>query len=163
LNAEAGNVIGAELEARTSLARLDATLASFSIGSNISVMRSRVSLDPAKHMLLTSRERPLYGQSPYVVNINAGYANPKVADINVLYNVIGRRISDVGIEGLPDTYEQPLHRVDLVAARRLAKDLRLKLTVTNLLNEKVRLVQDTIVVNSYAPGVSFGLGLDWTP
>jgi TonB-dependent receptor len=163
LNATSGNVIGAEVEARTSLGRLDATLASFSIGSNISVIRSRVELDPMEHMLLTSRKRPLYGQSPYVINISAGYANPRVADINVLYNVIGRRISDVGIEGLPDTYEMPLHRLDLVAARKLAKDLRLKLTATNLLNEKVRLVQDTLVVNTYAPGVSFGLGLDWTP
>ena len=30
---------------------------------------------------------------------------------------IGQRITDVGTEGLPDTYEKPVHRLDFVAAR----------------------------------------------
>lgn len=162
LNAKGGSLIGVEVEARTSLARLAPALANFRLGTNISVMRSRVDLGE-EQMIVTSQSRPLYGQSPYVVNVNLGYANPKLADVNLLYNVIGSRISDVGVEGLPDTYERPLHRVDLVAARLLRKDLRLKLAVSNLLNQKVVFEQDDITVNSYAPGVSFALGLDWTP
>ncbi|HEU0034310.1 MAG TPA: TonB-dependent receptor [Kofleriaceae bacterium] len=161
-NAASGNLVGAEIEARTSLARITPVLAKLRLGANLAVMRSRVELG-AGEMLLTSQNRPLYGQSPYVVNVNLGYADPKLADVNLLYNVIGRRITDVGVEGLPDTYEAPLHRLDLVAARALRDDLRLKLSVSNLLNQRVQLQQDDIVVNSYAPGVSFALGLDWTP
>jgi outer membrane receptor protein involved in Fe transport len=56
-----------------------------------------------------------------------------------------------------------MHRVDFVAARLLRKDLRLKASVTNVLDQKVVFEQDDITVNSYAPGVSFALGLDWTP
>jgi len=164
LNARGGSLVGAEVEARTTLARLTPALARFRLGTNLSLMRSRVDLGTAQaQMLLTSKSRPLYGQSPFVVNVNLGYVNPKVADVNVLYNVIGSRISDVGVEGLPDTYERPLHRVDVVAARALRADLRLKLSVSNLLNQKVVVEQDDITVNSYAPGVSFALGLDWTP
>ena len=155
-NAKGGNLAGAELEARR---RLDKN---FSVGANLSVIRSRVTLDP-KEMLLTNRTRPVYGQSPFVLNLNLGYTDPKVGDLNLLYNVIGERITDVGSEGLPDTYERPLHRLDVVAARAIGKDLRLKLSATNVFNQRVRLEQGGVIVNSYAPGVSFSLGLDWTP
>jgi outer membrane receptor protein involved in Fe transport len=155
MNAKGGSLVGLELEGRKQVGK-------FLIGGNASVMRSRVDLG-SEQMLLTSKSRQLYGQSPFVVNVNIGYADPKLADINVLYNVIGSRISDVGIEGLPDTYERPMHRVDFVAARLLRKDLRLKASVTNVLDQKVVFEQDDITVNSYAPGVSFALGLDWTP
>jgi outer membrane receptor protein involved in Fe transport len=162
LNADGGSLVGLELEARTTLERVTPALAKFRVGTNVSVMRSRVDLGE-EQMLLTSKSRALYGQSPFVVNVNLGYVDPKVADINLLYNVTGSRISDVGIEGLPDTYERPMHRVDIVAARLLRKDLRLKLAVSNVLNQKVVFEQDDITVNTYAPGVSISLGLDWSP
>lgn len=161
-NAQGGNLVGLELEARAGLGRLHHALRHLRVGGNLAVMRSRVEL-PAENMLLTSRERPMAGQSPFVVNLSVGYANPGLGELNLLYNVIGERITDVGIEGLPDTYEQPLHRVDLVASRSLGRGLKLKLTAANLLNQRVRLEQGGLTVNSYDPGVSFGLGLDWTP
>ena len=163
-NAEAGNIVGAEVEARTTLGRIAPALEDFRLGTNVSVMRSRVTIgDDAMSQLLTSKSRALYGQSPFVVNVNLGWANPKVADVNVLYNVIGARIVDVGISGLPDIYEKPVHRVDVVASRMMRDDLRLKLAVGNVLNQKVSLEQGDITVNSYAPGVSFSLALDWAP
>ncbi len=162
LNAKAGNLIGGEIEARTTLGRLDSSLRRIRLGANIAVMRSRVDLGK-EQMLLTSQSRPLYGQSPFVVNFALGYVAPKLGDFNLLYNVIGQRITDVGIEGLPDTYEKPVHRLDFVAARALRKDLKLKLSASNLLNQTVKLDQGSITVNEYKPGVSFALGLDWTP
>jgi TonB-dependent receptor len=161
-NAKAGNLVGAELEARTTLGRLDTSLRRFRVGANLSLIQSRVELDESE-MLLTNRKRPVFGQSPYVVNLNLGYSNPKILDANLLYNVIGARITDVGVDGLPDTYEQPMHRVDVVASRLLRKDLRLKLAASNILNQSVRLDQGGVTVNNYKPGVSFSLGLDWAP
>lgn len=162
LNAQGGNLFGGEVEARTTLGRIDRSLRRVRLGTNVAVMRSRVDLG-ADQMLLTSKSRPLYGQSPFVVNLSLGYAHPKIGDFSLLYNVIGQRITDVGIEGLPDTYEKPVHRLDLVAARALRKDLKLKLSASNLLDQTVRLEQGPVVVNSYQPGMSFGLSLDWTP
>ena len=163
-NADGGNILGAEVEARTTLGRITPALDKFRVGTNVSVMRSRVQIgDDAMSQLLTSRNRALYGQSPFVVNLNLGWANPKIADVNVLYNVIGARIVDVGISGLPDIYEKPVHRIDVVASRMMRKDLRLKLAVSNVLNQKVTLEQGDITVNSYTPGVAFSLGLDWAP
>lgn len=161
-NAASGNLVGGEVEARTSLARLSPVLAGVRIGTNIAVMRSRVELG-ADQMLLTSQNRPLYGQSPFVVNLNLGYAHPRIADFNLLYNAIGSRITDVGLEGLPDTYERPLHRIDLVVSRALGRELKLKLAASNLLGRDVVVEQGDIAVNRYAPGRSLSLGLDWTP
>jgi len=162
-NAEGGHLFGGELEARTTLGRITPALRRFRLGTNLAVMRSRVELGGEAMMRLTSPTRPLYGQSPFVVNVNVGWVHPAVADIHVLYNVIGARIIDVGAEGLPDTYERPVHRVDLVAARRLTDDLALKLGVSNLLGQRVRVEQGDVTVNGYSPGVSVSLGLDWTP
>ncbi|HEY5927186.1 MAG TPA: TonB-dependent receptor [Kofleriaceae bacterium] len=155
-NAKSGNLIGAEIEARRELTKY------IRLGANFSLLRSRVQLGDDQ-MLQTTKNRALYGQAPFVVNVSLGYVNPKIVEANLLYNVTGRRITDVGIEGLPDTYEAPLNRVDLVAVRNLAKDLRLKLSASNLLNQKSRLEQGGLTVNTYSPGVSFALGLDWTP
>src|SRR5690606_27570289 len=160
---EGGHLFGGELEARTTLGRITPALRRFRLGTNLAVMRSRVELGGEAMMRLTSPTRPLYGQSPFVVNVNVGWVHPAVADIHVLYNVIGARIIDVGAEGLPDTYERPVHRVDLVAARRLTDDLALKLGVSNLLGQRVRVEQGDVTVNGYSPGVSVSLGLDWTP
>ncbi|MFN0250674.1 MAG: TonB-dependent receptor domain-containing protein [Kofleriaceae bacterium] len=163
-NADGGNIIGAEVEARTTLGRIAPALDDFRLGTNVSVMRSRVQIgDDAMSQILTSKNRALYGQSPFVVNVNLGWAKPKVADLNLLYNVIGARIVDVGISGLPDIYEKPVHRLDFVASRMMREDLRLKLAVGNILNQKVALEQGDITVNSYSPGVSFSLALDWAP
>lgn len=155
-NAASGNLVGAELEARKALPY------GLRVGANLSLLRSRVQLGEMQ-LLQTTKNRPLYGQAPYVVNVSIGYVNPKLVDANLLYNVTGRRITDVGIEGLPDTYEAPLHRVDLVAVRSLRRDLRLKLSAQNLLNQKARLEQGALTVNAYSPGVSIALGVDWTP
>lgn len=161
-NARGGSLVGIELEARAGLGRLHHALRHLHLGGNLAVMRSRVEL-PADNMLLTSSERAMAGQSPFVLNLSLGYANPQVGELDLLYNVIGERITDVGIQGLPDTYEQPFHRVDLVASRALGRGLRLKLTAANLLAQRVQLEQGGLIVNAYDPGVSFGLGLDWTP
>jgi len=155
-NARSGNLIGAELEARKAIGDY------IRVGANLSLLRSRVALGDDQ-MLQTTKNRALYGQAPYVVNVSVGYINPKIVEASLLYNVTGPRITDVGIEGLPDTYEMPFHRVDLALVRSLAKDLRLKLSASNLLNQRVRLEQGALAVNTYSPGVSFALGLDWTP
>ena len=154
-NARSGSLYGAELEARKSLT------SHLQVGANLSLLRSRVQLTDDQ-VLQTNRNRPLYGQAPYVVNASFGYVAERL-DASVLYNVTGSRITDVGISGLPDTYEVPWHRIDLVGAAKLGRGLRLKASVSNILNERARLVQGGLVVNTYSPGVAFGLGLDWSP
>jgi hypothetical protein len=51
-----------------------------------------------------------------------------------VYNVFGPRIVAVGTSGIPDTYEMPVHRVDLVVAQGFGKTFNVRLTGKNLLN-----------------------------
>jgi hypothetical protein len=85
--------------------------------------------------IATTDDRPLSNQSPYVINLSLDYSSQQHGlDVRLLYNVLGPRITAVGTNGLPDTYELPRHLLDLSAAKKLAANhLELKLQVLNIL------------------------------
>jgi hypothetical protein len=159
-NAQAGQVYGLELEARSTLARLSPSLSNFRVGANLTLIRSSVRLRPQDQTVQTNLDRPLQGQSPYVVNVNLGWADPQLgSEVSALYNVSGPRLTDVGIVGLPDVYEQPFHRVDLVFSQSFKSGLQLKATVANVLNARQYQTQGPLDVFSFSPGVSASLSL----
>ncbi|WIG94357.1 TonB-dependent receptor [Myxococcus sp. SDU36] len=162
-NAAGADTYGLELEARTSLARVTDALRDVRVGANLTLIRSEVDLGDASVVgAQTNRRRPLQGQSPYVVNFNVGYQRPASGtELTVLYNVYGPRISEVGVQRLPDVYERPFHRVDISVAQQLGS-AQLKLTAANLFNSSVTLRQDSVVVQSYKPGVAFSASLGWS-
>jgi hypothetical protein len=161
-NAAGARLYGVELEARMGLGRWSDALKDLKVGANLALMTSDIELDDMAS-IPTNQNRPLYGQSPYLINAFAGYSHKKHGELSALYNVIGKSISDVGILGSPDIYQQPQHRVDVVGARKLSDTLKLKASVTNLLNQKLELTQGPHVVTSYSPGVALSIGLDWSP
>lgn len=134
LNAPKADLIGAELEARKSLAALAAPLKDFSVIGNLTLVYSRVHLGSLRGNV-TNDDRPLAYQSPYVINCSADYSNEENGfDVRLLYNVLGPRITVVGALQLPDTYELPRHSLDFSAAKRFAnKHLEIKLQVLNIL------------------------------
>ncbi|MFP2927639.1 TonB-dependent receptor domain-containing protein [Pyxidicoccus sp. 3LG] len=158
-NAVGADTYGLELEGRTSLARLTESLRAFRVGANLTLIRSEIDLG-ALQGLQTNAKRPLQGQSPYVVNVNVGYERPESGtEVALLYNVYGRRISEVGTNGLPDIYEQPFHRVDLALTQRLSAATQLKLTASNLFDSKVTLEQGEVTILQYRPGIAFTASL----
>jgi outer membrane receptor protein involved in Fe transport len=94
-----------------------------------------------------SFDRPLQGQSPYIVNVGLYYNEPKTK-LSLVYNVIGKRIVAVGRpspnewESIPDIYEMPRHEVDLMATRSLGKHLEVKFGIKNILNTKTNYQQN---------------------
>ncbi|MET0400958.1 MAG: TonB-dependent receptor [Cystobacter sp.] len=162
-NADGATSYGLELEARASLARLTPALARFRVAANLTLIQSNIILtDPKKLGSQTNSERPMQGQSPYVVNLNLGYDRPESGtEVAVLYNVYGPRISEVGVQELPDSYELPFHRVDVTVSQKLGGRTQLKLTGSNLLNSAVRVQQGGISIVNYRPGVAFSASLGW--
>ncbi len=161
-NAAGGTAYGLELEARTSLGRLTPALAPFRFAGNLTLIHSRVDLGDKKGSQ-TNTERPLQGQSPYVVNLHLGYERPRSGtELSLLYNVSGRRISEAGISPLPDVYEQPFHRLDVALAQELGGNLQLKLTAANLLDSPVVLNQGGRDIVRFRPGMTFSAQLGWT-
>jgi hypothetical protein len=152
-NAESSYSLGLELEARLTGSTFTPKLEPFYMGANVSLIRSRVR-DPGI-------ERPLQGQSPYVVNTELGWRRWS-SQISVLYNVFGERIEEVGLGGYGNVLEQPFHRVDVVWNQRLGRGFNLKAASTNLLNRRIVFEQNGVEILAFKPGVSFSVSLEWS-
>ncbi|MCG3172602.1 MAG: hypothetical protein GMKNLPBB_00756 [Myxococcota bacterium] len=163
-NAEGALAGGGEIEGRLSLSRITPALEGLRLGANVAWIHSSVDLTRQQAAISTSRERPLQGQSPYVINGGLTYDLESIGlSTALLYNVSGARIADVGFDKLPDIYEQPIHRLDATVSKTLPAGFRVKFAAANILNEDFVLTQGDLVVQQYLPGVNLSLSLEWSP
>jgi outer membrane receptor protein involved in Fe transport len=142
-NSPEAYAIGAEIEFRKSLASLGVSrfLRNTSINANAAFIKSQV--DVGAGATNQARFRPLTGQSPYIVNIGAYYADPQTGfSANVAYNVFGERIFTVGDFLYPTWFEMPRNILDIQIAKEFKKKYEIKLNVQNLLNAKYQFKQD---------------------
>lgn len=161
-NADAAQLFGVELEARTSLGRLAPALKEVRLGANGSLISSRVLLTNTVGQL-GNTDRPLQGQSPWVLNAFVTWTKPEWGtELGVFYNVYGPRISEVAVAPLPDFTEQPVHKVDFTFAQRLGGGFQLKLGVANALNQNLRIQQAGVEVFREQLGVQCNASLAWT-
>jgi hypothetical protein len=184
--------------ARKSNKKARQVLRDFSVGANFAYIYSRVELAPPCHLpgqsplpggstplegcrveyqRSTSRERPLQGQSPWIVNAYVDYENDDLGtSIRVMYNAFGPYIYQVQGLGLPDIYQRPIHLIDVIASQRLLAfkrndwgDLRnqllLTLDVENALSavelRTIGLTPDRIPTYRTRDGLEIKLGLTW--
>ena len=170
-NADKSVSSGLEVEVKKSLERMSANsiLKKLSIYMNASVIHSRVQLGEQAKGQLPSR--PMMGQSPYIVNAGLYYHNRETGlQVNVLYNIIGRRLYAVGTVGTPDIYEMPRNLLDLTIVKSFGKHLEARIGIQDILSQELLLKQDadesgTInlkdeVITSRNPGTYFTAGLN---
>jgi TonB-dependent receptor len=121
---------------------------------NTALIYSRVSL--GDRGVGQSDNRPLQGQSPYIINVGLNYTDTKKdLQVNLLYNVIGRRIIAVGFEAYPDLYEMPRNVVDLTFSKGIGQRWTLKGGVQDLLNQPWRIMQDSNKDNKFESNKDF--------
>lgn len=141
------------------------------VSGNYARIRSTVELEfptecggPPDGGFLTSCERPLQGQSPYAGNLQLGYLNPDSGrEYSLLLNRFGARIAQVGVDGAPDIYEQPVNQLDAVFQQNFMDNWSLKLRLRNLLDPQVRFDQGGSATRSYRRGREILLTLEWKP
>ncbi len=125
-----------------------------------------------------SDNRPLQGQSPYILNAAYNYNDTKKGlQINVSFNVIGKRIYAVGNNygyNYPDWYELPRNILDLTFSKKVAKNIQIKGGISDILNNKNIVLQDgnqdgnfdlntDQTIQSFSPGRVISLGIIYTP
>lgn len=133
------------------------------LGANYAKIESKVSLTRETAGIATTLERPLQGQSPYVANLQVGwYPEGGNDELSLLYNISGRRISEVGANNVPDVYEESAGQLDLVWARRFADDWKLKLRMRNLLDPRVRFTVGDEIRRELKKGREVSLSLEWS-
>jgi hypothetical protein len=108
--------------------------------------------------VFTNAERPMVNQSPYLFNGSLQYTTPSgFGGIALLYNLVGERLTQVGIQGFDDIYEATRHTVDVTIDHRLMEVIDLKVSAENLTNSDVefRLGDDSTLL--YSPGRSYSV------
>lgn len=167
-NAESADNFGIEFELYKSLGFLNdrwewgAVWDKFYINTNYAWIDSEITLAESNSNIQTTSQRPLQGQSPYVLNLQLGYDDEE-HQINaaLLFNVFGERIVDVGVAGAPDILEQPRPSLDFVYSQGFG-NWKLKLKLENLLDPKVELTQGKEVTRSTQIGREYSIGFQYT-
>ncbi|HXS57298.1 MAG TPA: TonB-dependent receptor [Hanamia sp.] len=131
INADKAYSFGAELEFRKRLDFSDA-LKNFVFQTNISYIYNRVTKNDA------NLDRPMQGQSPYVINASLQYDVEKYGlNTTLLFNQIGDRIFYVGGNDFPPVTEQHRPLLDFQIAKKVLKKAgEIKLNVSDLLNQE---------------------------
>ena len=133
LNVPRATNIGVELEARKNFSFITPSLENLVAYANVSFIRSKVySLGTTSD---TSANRPLQGQSPYIVNASLQYTEPKTHfGFSVLYNKIGRRIFLVGSAAEDAVWEEIHPALDLKVSKTFLKDGLIEFTWSDILH-----------------------------
>ncbi len=163
-NAESAESLGLEVDFRKNLDFVDERLSNFLVSGNAAYIDSSVTLDKENkdYYNLTTDDRPMQGQSPYVINLGLGYDNRENGrSVNIAYNVFGKRIRALGTDEQPDYYEMPFHQLDFIWIEKIANAFKIKLKAKNILDSQVEWEQDGIVSYSKKPGREFGLGFSY--
>lgn len=174
-----GHVFGIELEARKNLGTITPVLDHFFIGTNLMLANSKVMKNPDR--LKASRQiyrqasnySPLFEQPPYSLNVMLDYEYPRThTNVTASFNVVGERLIQVQLDGVPDIYSRPAPQLDLVFSQRLFKRFLIKGFAKNLLNppnEEVYTIPGNngnfngrhYIHSKYYRGVEYQLGLTY--
>ncbi|WP_338157965.1 TonB-dependent receptor [uncultured Phocaeicola sp.] len=162
-NASNGMATGLEVEFRKELVR------DLRFGANASFMYTDVKLPEGG--AYTNTQRALQGASPYLVNADITYS-PRFGEVKQLsaalvYNLQGPRIQSVGISGLGDVKQQPVHTLNWVTSFKLNEKIAFKLQVNDLLNQPVIFKQEVpstgekVEVERFKRGTNFEIGVTY--
>ena len=162
-NANNGMAAGLEVEFRKELIR------DLRLGANASFMYTDVKLPEGG--AYTNTQRALQGASPYLVNADITYT-PRLDDVKQLsaalvYNLQGPRIQSVGISGLGDVKQQPVHTMNFVGSFKFNEKVSLELQINDLLNQPVIFKQEVpstgekVEVERFKRGSSFEIGVTY--
>ncbi len=173
-NASSAVSQGIETEVRKSLAGFTGLrfIDDLSLLFNAAFIKSNVKLGKAGEGQLVT-DRPMQGQSPFIVNAGLYYRNEKSdVQVNLLYNIVGQRIFIIGYHSYPDIYEMPRNHIDLTISKAIRNKLEIKFGIRDLLNENIVLMQDANldgvfdvtgdqVIQRFRPGTRFSLGISY--
>jgi len=131
---------------------------------------------------LIEPDRPMQGQSPYIINAGIFYQSKKGGwNVSLLYNRIGKRIVGLGKSNstdqninniIPDSYEMPRNVLDFTLSKSIGKYVEIRFSIKDILSEDVVFKQfpkferngnihnREQTTKQYKPGQSVSLGVN---
>lgn len=161
MNADIARNYGVELESRIGLGMFSRYLSNISFRGNYSWIKSTVNVSGTE-TTIEKRDRPLQGQSPYMLNLGVAYDHPTFGtSFNLLFNHFGPRITEVATAYEEDVIEQPRSVVDIVLSQPILERYELKLMVKDLLAQEQVFMQGTKKARSNQRGTTYALGVSF--
>lgn len=141
-NALSAHNLGVEIDVKKQLDFIG--LKNLSVVLNGSLISSKVKFDESS----IEDERPLQGQSPFLVNAGFFYQNdPMQLTAGLMYNIIGKRIVGIGLKSksegstvnddIPDMYEMPRNVLDFTVTKRIGKSIEIAASIKDILSQDI--------------------------
>ncbi len=145
-----GNALGAtsygvEFDIRKSLKEMTANriLQNVTVVANASFIKSDIQVSAEGLASGLNPNRPMVGQSPYIVNGGLYYDNDSLGwQITVLYNRIGPRVTIVGIPDIPEVYEMSRDMLDIAITKSFKNGFSVRAGVQDVLKQDFVFLQD---------------------
>lgn len=173
------SILGLELEFRKNLSFLSDGLSKFEVGSNVTLVESKVEMDDeeynsrlavAREGEIIERTRQMQGQSPYIVNAFVNYLGGFESgwEGNLSYNVQGPALFIVGIGANPDVFQQPFHSLNFKLTKGFGENNRYRagFRVTNILDaQQLKLYESYLAMSQnferFVPGRTISLNFSY--
>jgi hypothetical protein len=115
----------------------------FTLVANASWIKSNIELSETTSESGIDNNRPMMGQSPYIINGGVFYQNDSIGlSVSAMYNVIGERVVVAGVPGIPEVWEMPRHLLDLTISKKFFDSFEVRFGVQDLLNQSITWIQD---------------------
>ncbi|MFM7223592.1 MAG: outer membrane beta-barrel protein [Bacteroidota bacterium] len=153
-NAVSARTLGFEIEVRKGLDFIDASLKDFSLFGNYTYLRSQVVFDDlGADQKQIKANRPLQGQSPYLINAGIQY-NGNSFNASLMYNRVGQRLTLVGNEEFPNVYERPRNQLDLQLSKKVFNNQgEFRINFQDMLNNAFFFYENVDENTAYTKGV----------
>lgn len=172
-NVPVGEVYGLEFEFRKSLGSFTRALDPFSVSTNLTIVRSVVDIPEGELFVirrndpLAGSNRSLQGQSPFILNTDLTYDNPKIGFMgNINFNIFGDRMQSVAFGADPDVFERSVPTLDFVARKSLMRGIDMSLSAKNLLDPEYKVSQilngEEYLYQSFKRGRTISIGLRYS-
>lgn len=172
-NVEDGIVYGVEFELRKNLEFIHPALRFVDVMANYARIYSEVSIPETERIQMQQTQdnpptkRQLTGQSPYVVNFDIAYYNPKyLFSTNVSYNRFGDRLSRVSQGSAPNVFERGYDTLNANFGKSIGKNFSLSVSANNLLDQEVKYSQvfkgTEYIYQTYRTGTTYSFGVKYS-
>ncbi|GAB5408042.1 MAG: TonB-dependent receptor [Balneolaceae bacterium] len=171
-NVPSGRVQGVEFEIRKELGFLTEKLDDFSFAGNLTFVHSEVDIADVELDFIraanpnASSTRQLFGQSPYIVNLDLQYQNQKGLSSNLSFNRFGDRLSLATGNATPNVFERAFNTLNWNLNYQVSRNLSLGAKIDNILNPDIvqsyEFKGEEYTFQSFKRGVSFSTSLKYS-
>jgi outer membrane receptor protein involved in Fe transport len=104
----------------------------------------------------------MVGQAPYVVNTGLTYLSAGArTSATVLYNRVGPRIREAGVQPLPNSIDEPRDVLDFSFRVPVRAGIVARFDARNLLDSPFLTTQGDVIRERWRSGRTYQFGLSW--